>query len=121
MKEEDSKNISSATVPVWDVWVRLFHWSLVAAFAVAAYTGFFGRKNQIDFHVIAGVSAAALVAFRLIWGMWGTTYARFSSFIASPGKTLRHARHIIGSRGHVTMGHNPLGGWMIVVLLALVA
>ncbi|MEJ2227558.1 MAG: cytochrome b/b6 domain-containing protein [Alphaproteobacteria bacterium] len=121
MAAKDDNINRSETVVVWDIGVRLFHWLLVLTIAVAAYTGFFGRKSQIDFHVIAGVSAAALVAFRLIWGVWGTTYARFSSFIAPPGKTLRHARHIIGSRGHVTMGHNPLGGWMIVVLLALVA
>lgn len=121
MKEGNQSSNSSATVPVWDVWVRLFHWLLVVAFAVAAYTGFFGRKNQIDFHVIAGVSAVALVAFRLIWGIWGTTYARFSSFMTSPGKTLRHARSIIGSREHVSIGHTPLGGWMIVALLVLVA
>jgi cytochrome b len=120
MEEVGRKYISSATVPVWDVWVRLFHWLLVAAVAVAAYTGFFGRKNQIDIHVIMGLSATALVVIRLIWGVWGTTYARFSSFISPPGKTLRHARSIIRSREHVSMGHNPLGGWMIVALLALV-
>jgi cytochrome b len=121
MNGENHSSNSSDAIQVWDIWVRLFHWLLVLAFVVAAYTGFFGRKTQIDIHVIAGVSAAALVAFRLIWGIWGTTYARFSSFMTPPSKTLRHARCIIGSREHVSIGHTPLGGWMIVALLVLVA
>lgn len=104
-------------VKVWDGGVRLFHWLLVACVAVAAYTGFFGRRNQIDFHVIAGTGIAALIVFRLIWGGLGSTYARFSSFVCSPGTALRHAADIARGRAHASMGHNPLGAWMIVALL----
>lgn len=108
-----------AAIKVWDGWVRLFHWLLVACVATAAYTGFFGRKNQIDIHVIAGTAIAALLVFRIIWGMWGTTYARFSSFMVSPVTTLRHVRDIATGRGHACMGHNPLGAWMIVALFVV--
>jgi cytochrome b len=102
---------------VWDGGVRLFHWLLVACVAVTIYTGFFGRKNQIDFHVIAGTAIAALVILRLIWGGLGSTYARFSSFVCSPLTALRHTRDLAAGRAHASMGHNPLGGWMIIVLL----
>ncbi len=111
------KDSGGGEIRVWDGGVRLFHWLLVACVAVTIYTGFFGRKNQIDFHVIAGAYIAALVVFRLVWGGLGSTYARFSNFVCSPVSALRHARDLASGRAHASMGHNPLGGWMIVALI----
>lgn len=104
---------------VWDLGVRIFHWVLVTAVVIAAYTGFFGRKNQIDIHVIAGVTAATLVIFRLIWGATGSTYSRFSSFVVSPNTALRHFGELRCGTAHRHIGHNPLGAWMIVALLTV--
>jgi len=118
--KRDSGN-NGGDIRVWDGGVRLFHWLLVACVAVTIYTGFFGRRNQIDFHVIAGTSIAALIAFRLIWGGLGSTYARFSSFVCSPLATLRHARDLATGRAHHCLGHNPLGAWMILALLLVLA
>lgn len=116
-----SNTTKPSEIKVWDTGVRLFHWLLVAAVAVAAYTGFFGRKNQIDIHVIAGVAIAALVVFRLIWGATGSTYARFSSFIVPPGTAFRHFDELRRGKAHHHIGHNPLGAWMIVALLIVLA
>lgn len=115
-------------VKVWDLALRLFHWTLVVSFALAAYTGFLGRRNLLDFHIIGGVVAGALVAFRLIWGWLGPTYARFSTFPFSPRAMKQHVDEILAgyrdgkTHRHVPMlGHNPLGAAMVYALLLFIA
>lgn len=100
---------------VWDPFIRLFHWTLVAAIALAALTGYLLGARWIDAHVLAGVTALALVGTRLLWGFWGTGYARFASFVKGPQAALEHLR-----TGHRSLGHNPLGGWMVLALLAII-
>ena len=65
---------------VWDLGVRLFHWLLVAAVAVALVTGLSGPRNVLNVHVAVGAAIGGLVAFRILWGAIGSTYARFSNF-----------------------------------------
>jgi cytochrome b len=108
-------------VRVWDLPTRLFHWGLVAAVAVAAFTGFIGGITTDDVHVVAGTAIAVLIAFRLVWGMTGTTYARFRSFAFPPRVIWTHARDLLDARGHRHLGHNPLGGTMVFALLAVLA
>jgi cytochrome b len=106
---------------VWDLGVRVFHWALVGAVAGALATGFLAPRWWQDSHVILGTLVAALILFRIVWGLLGSTYARFASFVVSPTTTLRHARELLrGSAPHHT-GHNPLGTMMIIALTALVA
>lgn len=105
--------------PVWDLGVRLFHWSLVTAVATALVTGFLSPRWWLDVHVIAGTIIAALLVFRILWGFWGSTYARFGSFLVSPITALIHALNLLrGKAAHYT-GHNPVGTMMIVTLLAV--
>ena len=73
------------TVKVWDPLVRLFHWSLVASFTVAWITG----DEWKSLHIWAGYAAAALIAFRLVWGLAGPRYARFSQFLRSRSRGRR--------------------------------
>jgi cytochrome b len=108
--------------------LRLFHWMLVISFALAAYTGFLGRRNLLDFHIIGGAMAGALVAFRVIWGWLGPTYARFSSFPLSPRAMRQHLDEIFAeyrdgkTHRHMTvLGHNPLGAAMVYALLLFIA
>lgn len=107
----------TAGVRVWDLAVRLFHWSLVASFAVAWISG----DDWRDLHLWAGYAAAALVAFRLAWGLAGTRYARFRQFVRPPRVVVAYLRDLLAGREARYLGHNPAGGAMIVALLAALA
>lgn len=100
---------------VWDVAVRTFHWSLVAAVATAWVTG--GGGSRV--HEIAGSAVAALVLFRLIWGVAGTRHARFAAFVRGPAEILRETGRMLHGRPTRHVGHNPVGSAMIVALLAV--
>lgn len=109
-------------VRVWDLGVRAFHWSLVAAIAVAGVTGFLLDSRWIAWHVWGGAAAAALVSARLIWGFTGPTHARFADFVTGPRAALAHLRELLrGETGERHRGHNPLGALMVLGLLAVVA
>jgi len=101
-------------VRVWDPFVRLFHWSLVASFVVA----WLSRHNAEAIHYWAGFAAAGLVALRVIWGLIGTRYARFTQFIHGPRAVLAYLRAIAAGNEPRFVGHNPAGGAMIIALLA---
>lgn len=108
------------TVPaikVWDPLVRLCHWSLVVSFAVAWLTA----DEWAALHYWAGYATAALVAFRLAWGLVGTKYAQFRQFIRSPGTTLAFTRAMLRREEPRYVGHNPAGSLMILGLIAAVA
>lgn len=102
-------------VKVWRWPVRLFHWMLVLSVTVAAATGFLLGPPWLALHLAGGVAAVALVLARLAWGLAGDGAARFSSFVAGPRAAREHLR---GGARH--LGHNPLGGWMVLALIAVV-
>ncbi len=103
----------SSKVPVWDPLVRVFHWGLVAAFATAWLTA---DELQLV-HEFAGYTVAGLVAFRLVWGLVGSRYARFAQFLKGPGETLAYLGDMTRGRERRYLGHNPAGAAMIVALL----
>lgn len=105
------------TVLVWDMSVRLFHWLLVTAIAVAGVTGFLAGPRWIDVHLWAGIVAAALVSWRIVWGILGGKHARFADFIVRPTAIAGHARKLYSGTAERHIGHNPLGGAMIVAIL----
>jgi cytochrome b len=105
---------------VWDLPTRLFHWSLVALVAFQWLSGEL-EDEFLEFHLLGGYAILALVAFRLLWGFVGGQYARFSSFLRGVGPTLEYARKLRDNAAPRYLGHNPLGGWMIVALLAMLA
>lgn len=111
---------SYPAILVWDLFVRLFHWSLLAAITVAGLTGFVLGATWLDIHIWAGAAAAALIVARLVWGLTGPAFARFSGFLTTPGKTLEHLTLLRAGAAPRHLGHNPLGGWMIVALMALI-
>jgi len=116
--ESNSSQMAPATIPVWDIAVRIFHWALLVAVFVAAMTGFFGSPDSLQIHLIAGISISFLVLFRLIWGFSGSTYARFQTFLFSPVKVRERIQEMWAGRHTRYLGHNPLGAWMIFGLLA---
>lgn len=106
-----------AEVRVWDPLVRLGHWTLAAAVAIA----WLAHEGPAWLHDGAGYLALAVVALRIPWGFLGPPHARFADFLRGPADTLAYARALVAGREPRFLGHNPLGGWMIVALLATVA
>lgn len=106
---------SDRSVPVWDIAIRIFHWSLVITFAVAYLTG--EGDEQEFIHSYAGYIIGGLIAFRFIWGFVGTRYARFSSFIFGPGATLGYLAGLARGKVRHYLGHNPAGAAMVFMLL----
>jgi cytochrome b len=103
-------------VVVWDLPTRLFHWLTVVLLLVLYVTE---RLNWMDLHIWAGYILLTLIIFRLIWGFVGSDTARFSRFMAPPRKAWHHLRRIFHREPDIMVGHNPAGGWMVLVLLAL--
>ncbi|WP_260590768.1 cytochrome b/b6 domain-containing protein [Variovorax sp. DXTD-1] len=101
---------------VWALWLRATHWALVAAIAVAWFSG----EAWLRQHELAGYAALALVAGRCIGGWLGSRYAKFKQFVRPPSQVLRYAAEVLARREKRYLGHNPLGGWMVVALLATV-
>lgn len=104
------------TIKVWDLPVRLFHWSLVVSFACAYLAAEFHFK---EWHVLLGYVLCGLVAFRIVWGFAGSTYAKFKSFVFSPAETLGYLRDMKAGHPRHYYGHNPAGALMVFGLLAL--
>jgi cytochrome b len=103
-------------VPVWDLPTRLFHW-LVAVLVAAAYLSW--RLNWMDWHAWFGEAVLALVLWRFLWGFFGSDTARFARFLRSPRAACHHLAQIRRRDADREPGHNPAGGWMVLVLLTL--
>jgi cytochrome b len=104
------------TVRVWDLPVRVFHWVIVVLLAISFVTGHVGG-NAMRIHEISGFSILALVLFRVLWGFLGSTHARFSAFVRGWSAVRSYAAALLTGRGASHIGHNPLGGWMVIALL----
>jgi cytochrome b len=106
-------------VKVWDLPLRLFHWALVAAIALAFLSSEEGSPlNQ--WHIAAGWIAGILIVFRLAWGFVGGKHSRFSDFVR-PSQFLEHLSGLLRGRTEPSLGHNPLGAVSVIILLALTA
>lgn len=104
------------TIQVWDAAVRVLHWSLVLTVAAAWLT----RHSTGSWHEWLGYATLAVVAARIVWGFVGTERARFGDFLRSVSFTAAYARSVLYGSEPRYLGHNPLGGWMVLVLLAMV-
>lgn len=103
---------------VWDMPVRVFHWLLVICFAGAWLTSESERLQMI--HYAFGYTACLLILIRLVWGVIGTRYARFSQFLKSPKAVLGHFMAMLRGHPHHDVGHNPAGGLVMVALMVLI-
>jgi cytochrome b len=104
-------------VKIWDLPTRLGHWLLAGSIAVAWATGESERWQLV--HVAAGSLAAAVVLFRLIWGLIGSRHARFISFLFTPGAVVGYLKSLLGGRPDHYTGHNPAGSYAIYLMLLL--
>jgi cytochrome b len=105
--------MTSRKILVWDVPTRLFHWLLVGAFVTA------DSERHRDLHVLFGVTLAGLIGFRLLWGLVGTRYARFTSFAFGPRAVLRSLGSLATLKPLRSVGHTPPASWAIWLMLAL--
>lgn len=101
------------TVRIWDLPVRLFHWAIVLLVPALWATH---QWELMDVHILLGEIMLGLVLWRLLWGVLGSSTARFASFVRGPAAVLRYLRG-----GGKAFGHNPLGGWSVVAMLLLLA
>ena len=100
---------------VWDLPTRLFHWALVLLVCLLFFTGLQGK---LDLHMKLGQATLGLLLFRLIWGFIGNRQARFADFIAGPTAALAYLRSLFGTPGRKYLGHNPVGGYAVLLMLA---
>ena len=102
---------------VWDVPTRVFHWSLALSFLGAYISG--DSERWRDLHIMFGYTMLGLIVFRLVWGIIGTRYARFSLFLYGPGRVLAYLKSLLGGENKHYVGHNPAGSWAIFAILGL--
>lgn len=100
---------------VWDLPTRLFHWLLVA---LIGFSWWSAENGEIDWHIWSGIAVLTLLVFRLLWGFFGSSTARFASFIRGPAAVRDYLREPDGWRA---AGHTPLGGLSVLALLGLTA
>ncbi|WP_428604045.1 cytochrome b/b6 domain-containing protein [Sedimenticola sp.] len=106
-------DIPSNEVRVWDLPVRLFHWSLAICFMIAYIT----EDDFISLHSFAGYTIIGLIGFRIIWGFIGSRHARFKDFIHPPTTVIGYLKQVVRFKADRFVGHNPAGGAMVVALM----
>ncbi len=116
---ESVQTRAASTVRVWDAPVRVLHWLLAFSFLGAWLTSEGDGWRYV--HVTFGYTMAGLVAFRLLWGLVGSRHARFADFVRAPSQVKDYLRSLARGRPAHHVGHNPAGGWAIVVMLCLIA
>ncbi len=105
-----------SVVPVWDLGIRFFHWALVILVTTSVLTI---QLDAITYHQWSGYGVLTLLIFRLLWGIFGGTHARFANFVAGPGKVFAYMKGMFSREGHESgLGHNPIGALSVLAMLA---
>lgn len=115
---EDAANSAQATVKLWDLPVRLVHWAIVLLIGGLWWSA---EEGDLILHKQFGIAMLILVVFRLLWGLVGSSTARFAEFLRGPGPVLAYCRGLSGKTAEPIVGHNPLGAWSATLLFALLA
>jgi cytochrome b len=109
--------MEKSMIRVWDLPVRIFHWLLALSFTGAFVTAESERLREV--HVMLGYTVLGLLAFRLVWALVGTRYARLSSFAFGPRAVAEYLRSLLTTHPKHYLGHNPAGSWVIYLLILL--
>ena len=111
---------SKLPVPAWDIPTRIFHWALVLLFINAWVTHVYGDVTK-QWHMWNGYAVLTLCVYRVLWGVFGSSTSRFTDFIRGPRETVDYFVSLLRGRPLMYLGHNPLGGLMVVALLLLLS
>jgi len=112
--------MSNRKIKVWDGSTRLFHWVLVVVFCLSVFSAFQDKFGPYaDMHLNAGIAIIILVVWRIAWGIVGSETARFSQFVKKPTTVFQHLKHTFSKSPYKEVGHNPLGGLSVVLMLML--
>jgi len=103
---------------IWDVPTRVFHWAIVITLCYSWYS--MEIEENLDRHFLSGYVALGLIVFRIIWGLVGTRYARFTNFAYKPSEIAAYVKNIFARSGGKYAGHNPLGGLSVFALLLVI-
>ncbi|MEY4966474.1 MAG: hypothetical protein RL274_2057 [Pseudomonadota bacterium] len=103
-------------VRVWDIPIRIFHWSIVLLLFVSWFSA---EQGYMKVHLWSGLTLLALLLFRIAWGVVGSTTARFSNFIHPPRKVIGYLKGLRGGDRILYAGHNPAGGLMVAAMIAV--
>ena len=105
--------MTESMVKVWDLFIRVFHWSMVLIFTIAYITG----EEETSLHIDSGYLVIALVLLRIIWGFVGSKHARFSDFVGRPQHAIAYFKSLLSGHAQHYLGHNPAAAYMILILL----
>jgi cytochrome b len=115
---QDSTNSGVRSVKVWDIYTRLFHWAL----GIAILVSFIAEdQGEMEIHTASGITILGLLAFRLLWGLWGPRTVQFHRFIKGPLTIVGYLRNSKNPQFRPMIGHSPVGALSVIALLALVA
>lgn len=107
-------------ITIWDLPTRLFHWALVVLILLQYLSGEFGLLSM-EWHFYLGYATLALIVFRVLWGFFGSSTSRFAEFLRGPVAVWRYTVALLHGRASGAIGHNPLGGWSVLLMIASVA
>ncbi len=113
-----ANKLTNKKIKVWDLPVRVFHWSMVSLLACLWWSA---EVGEMLWHQIFAYSLIVLLVFRLVWGFIGSDTARFSHFIKSPKQVMQYLCHRnLDKQTKVSLGHNPLGGYMVITMIVVI-
>lgn len=116
---DSAANSAKPDVLIWDIWIRLFHWTLATAIIFLLVSGETGWQF-FEWHRLVGEGVLALVLFRVCWGLVGSSNASLIRLIASPRRAFLHLRHLVSGKVEPERGHNAAGGYAVLLMLLLI-
>lgn len=106
------------TIKVWDISIRLFHWLLLAAIVFCWWSA--RQDDMLEWHMRSGYLVLGLLGYRILWGFFGSRYARFSHFIYDPKRIFAYFKSLIKGQERHYLSHNPMGGLAVIALIVFV-